>query len=390
MANYTVDALLLPTLKRRGLLPNTQETLADTDYLALANDELQSYIVPLILRAREEYLVTSTDIAVVAGTQAYPIPSRAVGGKVRNVQISDATSSTTYRQLARVEPEQCPDVGSGGGMWGYYFQGNNIVLSASPTSGGTLRVTYHLMPSELVAVAQCAPITSIASLSSKILTATAVSGWATAATSYDVVKAKPGFDTYELENSATRSSNTFTFTDDLDTHIVVGDYVEITASNWPLAAQRVYRASVVAADVITLLGLDATDTTKYPAGGGASSTGRRIITWANILQVNADTLAVDGGEFTCRMTIGDAEASPVTDGPSLRQEARIPALASVAEVRPKMIALGLTRTLGQGDRVLVDDGREFGVATCRLDGLGGLLLQLTDATMLGAGMGRQL
>jgi hypothetical protein len=102
------------------------------------------------------------------------------------------------------------------------------------------------------------------------------------------------------------------------------------------------------------------------------------------------TLAGDGGEFTCRMTIGDAEASPVTDGPSLRQEARIPALASVAEVRPKMIALGLTRTLGQGDRVLVDDGREFGVATCRLDGLGGLLLQLTDATMLGAGMGRQL
>lgn len=248
MANYTVDSLLLPTLKRRGLLPNTQETLADTDYLALANDELQSYIVPLILRAREEYLVTSTDITVVAGTQSYPIPSRAVGGKVRNVQISDATSSTTYRQLARVEPEQCPDVGSSGDMWGYYFQGNNIVLSSSPTSGGTLRVTYHLMPNELVAVAQCAPITSIASLSSKILTATAVSGWATAATNYDIVKAKPGFDTYELENSATRSSNTFTFTSALDTNIVVGDYVclagespipQIPQALHPLLAHRV-------------------------------------------------------------------------------------------------------------------------------------------------------
>jgi hypothetical protein len=104
------------------------------------------------------------------------------------------------------------------------------------------------MPSELVAVAQCAPITSIASLSSKILTATAVSGWATAATNYDVVKAKPGFDTYELENSATRTSNTFTFSSGLDTAIVVGDYIclagespipQIPVALHPLLAHRV-------------------------------------------------------------------------------------------------------------------------------------------------------
>lgn len=78
--------------------------------------------------------------------------------------------------------------------------------------------------------------------------------------------------------------------------IVVGDYVEITASGWPLAANRVFRASVVAADVITLAGLDATSTTLYPAGAAAGSTGRRIITWAALQQVNADGLTVDGGE----------------------------------------------------------------------------------------------
>jgi hypothetical protein len=78
--------------------------------------------------------------------------------------------------------------------------------------------------------------------------------------------------------------------------IVVGDYVEIISSGWPLAAGRVFRASVVAADVITLAGLDATNTALYPSGAAAGSSGRRIITWAAIQQVNADGLTVDGGE----------------------------------------------------------------------------------------------
>lgn len=77
--------------------------------------------------------------------------------------------------------------------------------------------------------------------------------------------------------------------------ITVGDYVEIQASGWPQLAGRVYRASAVSTNDITLLGLDATSTALYPAGAGAG-TGRRIITWAAISQVNADQLTVDGGE----------------------------------------------------------------------------------------------
>lgn len=78
--------------------------------------------------------------------------------------------------------------------------------------------------------------------------------------------------------------------------IVVGDYVEITASGWPLLAGRVFRASAVSTNDITLLGADTSSTTLYPAGAGAGSTGRRIITWAAIQQVNADGIKVDGGD----------------------------------------------------------------------------------------------
>jgi hypothetical protein len=78
--------------------------------------------------------------------------------------------------------------------------------------------------------------------------------------------------------------------------IIVGDYVEITASGWPLAANRVFRASVVSTNDITLEGFNTTNTALYPAAGGVGSTGRRIITWVAIQQVNADGLTVDGGD----------------------------------------------------------------------------------------------
>ena len=77
--------------------------------------------------------------------------------------------------------------------------------------------------------------------------------------------------------------------------ITVGDSVEITSSGWPKLANRVFRASAVSTNDITLEKADTSSTTDYPAGQGAG-TGRRIITWAAIQQVNADGLTVDGGE----------------------------------------------------------------------------------------------
>ena len=77
--------------------------------------------------------------------------------------------------------------------------------------------------------------------------------------------------------------------------IVVGDFVQIMASGWGGVEGRVFRASAVATNDITLEGFNTSSTTLYPAGGGVGS-GRRITTWQSITQVNADGLTVDGGE----------------------------------------------------------------------------------------------
>jgi len=65
--------------------------------------------------------------------------------------------------------------------------------------------------------------------------------------------------------------------------IVVGDFVEIN-SGWPQIDGRLFRASVVATNDVTLEGLDTSSTSIYPAGSG-TGTGRRITTWSNIGQV---------------------------------------------------------------------------------------------------------
>lgn len=77
--------------------------------------------------------------------------------------------------------------------------------------------------------------------------------------------------------------------------ILVGEYVQIIISGWPQLAGRVFRASAVSTNDITLLNCDTSSTTLYPAAQGAGA-GRRITTWSAVQQVNADGITVDGGE----------------------------------------------------------------------------------------------
>lgn len=75
--------------------------------------------------------------------------------------------------------------------------------------------------------------------------------------------------------------------------VAVGDIIELT-SGWDLANLRVFRASAVATNDVTLEGFDTTDTTKYPAGSG-TGTGREITAWTQISQVTAD-FSISGGD----------------------------------------------------------------------------------------------
>jgi hypothetical protein len=141
---------LAEAVRRRGMLPpGSPENITDDDILAFANEELQSYIVPLVLSVREEYFVAVLDTNVVADQAAYDIPSDAIGLKLRSVQLSNGTGG--YYDLPRVEPERVDEYGALGAPQAYYLRANSVMLVPVPTAAGaTLRLAYFKRPGLIV------------------------------------------------------------------------------------------------------------------------------------------------------------------------------------------------------------------------------------------------
>lgn len=71
-----------------------------------------------------------------------------------------------------------------------------------------------------------------------------------------------------------------------------GDAI-LVASGWQKADNRVFRTSGVTTDAFNLLGVDTTDTTKYPAGTGVG-TARKITAFQQISQILG--FATSGGD----------------------------------------------------------------------------------------------
>jgi hypothetical protein len=241
---YTSDELI-SQIQRRGMFASSSNTLATADYLSFINDEIQTCIVPLVMSVREEFFVTSADQTITSGTASYAIPTRAIGSKLRNVLVLNGSD---YVPLPRLEPEAVNRVTSSsvGQPEGYYIQGNNVVLYPSPGTSSTLRLSYFIRPNRCVALASTGTVSS--TTSSTIVISGAVSGWSNSATSYDVVKGTPHFESRTIDSSATGGAGTTLTFSSVSTSIVAGDYVclagespvpQIPVELHPLLAERV-------------------------------------------------------------------------------------------------------------------------------------------------------
>lgn len=188
--DYTTTALLA-SVKRRGQLPTSDDSLSDADVLALASDELHNYIVPLLMSVREEFFAADADTEAVSGTAAYAIPERAIGMKLRYVRFS--TDGSTYPDLVRIEPEDVDQYSSSSGApAAYYLRGNDVVLVPAP-SAGTLRLGYFRRPNRLVLPAACAKLDRAHTDATQIMTYDAPATFVTGV-ELDFISGTPGFD----------------------------------------------------------------------------------------------------------------------------------------------------------------------------------------------------
>lgn len=224
---YTVTELLAD-VRRSGMLPSTSTTgTADADLLAHANKELQGRVVPLVMSAREEFFVRSSDTSLVASQSRYRIPSRAIGGKLRDAQL--ILSDGSVRDLPRIQPEDAPAYGSAVAFpVAFYVERDAVVLVPTPSSSGaaTLRMKYFCRPNALAATGYAI---SAINTGTKTVTVTNGGGVFTTSSVVDIISGTSSFDCLAVDQTPSAAviagSNVQLTFAALPDGLAVGDYV---------------------------------------------------------------------------------------------------------------------------------------------------------------------
>jgi hypothetical protein len=248
---YTATQLIA-SLKRRGQIPRSSDrSFSEDDLIALMSEELQTYMVSLLMGIREEWFVHSEDTATDGSTR-YRIPQRAIGSKLRQVLIG--TGENNFAVLNRIEPKQQYQSVYGinwtasGYVNGYILYDTDIQLVPSQSSGQTIRMVYFRRPNRLVATSECGLITAINTGTREVtITSGEVPTDFSSSVTYDLIRGSPGFGTLAMDQSATLASNVLTFAETLPEGLAVGDYVALAGESpipqipvelHPLLAQR--------------------------------------------------------------------------------------------------------------------------------------------------------
>lgn len=228
-ANYTMTSILA-SIKTRGLLPTTQQTYQDSDLITLANDELQIGVVPFIMKFRSEYFVTDEQDLIEANKDTYDIPTRAIGGKVRNLVVVDNNDNEYDLPQIAKEDRKFYNVQSGSAQFNafvFYFEGNTVKICPKPLNIQTqsyLKQAYYIRPSQLTSPSAACLITAI-DTTLKQVTVNSVPTNITVTTPIDFVRGTPGFECRAIDVTPTALSGVvFTFSE-LPDNLAVGDWV---------------------------------------------------------------------------------------------------------------------------------------------------------------------
>jgi len=255
MAQLYTTQSLIDSIKARGLIPTSQSTFTNDDFLRFGTEEIQVGMLPMLISVREEFFVKHDDQSIIALQEYYPIQDRAVSRMLRDVLQSNQNPiqpRSELQVLARMEPEQIHwqrNVARSTNDFMYYFRDDSVALSPPPrTTQGTLRLVYHRRPSNLVMPASAAKITSIDSTTQ--VTVSNVPSTFTDSSVVDLVDAKGGFATLGDDLALSSVTDpTITFAADLPTDLKVGDYIALAGETpipqIPLELQPVLSQRVV-------------------------------------------------------------------------------------------------------------------------------------------------
>lgn len=238
MAQYFTTNTLIDSIKRRTSVPENQSTFTTQDFIDFANEELSLNIVPSLLSLHEDYLLFFEEIDLEEARSEYPIPTRAVGNKLRDVQYID--SNNNQFEMTRISVGDIPDYQGAftqNHAYTFYVQNNQVVLlpPIRGSASGKLRFYYYIRPSEIVTEEKVGIITSINTTTGVIGLDSVPDAFAVSDPDngpfYDLYMHRSPHRPMKISLSATSvdsAGKTITFSaSDLPTDLVIGDHVSI-------------------------------------------------------------------------------------------------------------------------------------------------------------------
>lgn len=239
--NPYIASALVADVRRRAFM-SVNDSIPDADVIAWLTSEVQTYIASLLVSMRQEYLVSTQDVAFTGASATVPTPARSVAQGVRDVAIVD---SQCVRPLPYVEPERVSIWGlTGTSVGGFSLRGQSILL-VPPGSSGTMRVTYVQRPGIIVDSTQTAQVTGVAG---NVVTCAGglPVGWVTGNV-FDLCSGQAGFQNWAIDLVGTVSGSTVTFAS-VPATLGVGDFLTLSGQTpgpqcplelYPLLCQRV-------------------------------------------------------------------------------------------------------------------------------------------------------
>jgi len=165
MAKTLTTDTLITTALRRAMIPEEQSTFTDADIIDMMNEEFNIHIVPMVMRAHEEFYIDQDDQTIVANKSTYKIPYRALGNKTRSSAIVD--SGGGFSEMTRLSYE---DRQKGHNiLYGFYVENDSLILEDNLSTNGKLRTSYYLQPNTLVKAERAATTTAISNKYAEIV-----------------------------------------------------------------------------------------------------------------------------------------------------------------------------------------------------------------------------
>jgi hypothetical protein len=216
---------LIENIKRRCAVPTSQLTYENSDFTALANDELQGEVVPLLMSTREEYFVTYVDVST--NGNVVTIPEDAVGEKLRSVAFVQQSSPLVLINLPRIDLDVVAGIGFSNyaSLAGFYVQGNELILypSNSVPANTLIRLYYYKRTLSLTAPSTFGQVTSIDPDTNTIVLSFVPYDW-DVGTVLNSVSSRPPFGTTNSEVTIVADSSPSLVVDSVE-GIEVGDYM---------------------------------------------------------------------------------------------------------------------------------------------------------------------